>query len=160
MTAFAFQVSGPQSSSVPTMRLAAVRMEVALPPSNSGLVARMKIDPILSEDSEFIEVRYRLPFGLNVAPKNNMAVCTKDGIGGEKVGDVLRYTSQWKMGLPMGDGLVSTAASFAGGVSWQCSMFDVAKATRWDAVVEALTSNTPSRTDEVVLIFERPSKKE
>ena len=35
-------------------------------------------------------------------------------------------------------------------------MFDVMKAPRWEAVVEALTSNVDSRTDEVVLIFERP----
>jgi hypothetical protein len=131
-------------------------IEVALPPTNSGLVAQMKIEPVLSGDSEIVEVRYKLPFGLDVAPKNNLAVCTKDGLGGEKVGDVLRYTSQWKMGLPPGNGLVSTAASFAGGLSWQCSMFDVARATKWEAVLEALTSNVPSRTDEVVLIFERP----
>jgi hypothetical protein len=136
--------------------LATFEIEVSLPPTNSGLVAQMKIEPVLSGNSEIVEVRYKLPFGLDVAPKNNLAICTKDGAGGEKVGDVLRYTSQWKMGLPMGDGIVSTAASFAGGLSWQCTLFDVTKASRWEAVVEALTSNVPSRTDEVVLIFERP----
>lgn len=136
--------------------LAVFEIEVSLPPSNSGLIAQMKIEPVLSGKSEIVEVRYKLPFGLDVAPKNNLAICTKDGAGGEKVGDVLRYTSQWKMGLPMGDGIVSTAASFAGGLSWQCTLFDVTKASRWEAVVEALTSNVPSRTDEVVLIFERP----
>lgn len=136
--------------------LAVFEIEVSLPPSNSGLIAQMKIEPVLSGKSEIVEVRYKLPFGLDVAPKNNLAICTKDGAGGEKVGDVLRYTSQWRMGLPMGDGIVSTAASFAGGLSWQCTLFDVTKASRWEAVVEALTSNVPSRTDEVVLIFERP----
>lgn len=59
------------------------------------------------------------------------------------------------MGLPQGDGLLSTAASFSGGISWQCSMFDVLKAKDWPRVVEALTSNVESRTDEVVLVFER-----
>ena len=34
-------------------------------------------------------------------------------------------------------------------------MFDVMKASRWEQVVEALTSNVESKTDEVVLIFER-----
>jgi hypothetical protein len=34
----------------------------------------------------------------------------------EKVGDVLRYTSQWIMGLPSGDGLAATAAFTGGGV--------------------------------------------
>lgn len=38
----------------------------------------------------------------------------------------------------------------------QVSLFDVMKAKSWDAVVEALLSNTQQRTDEVVLIFERP----
>jgi len=131
-------------------------LTIQIPPSNSGLNAEMKIQPILDVPSEIIEVRYKLPFGLDVAPKDNLAICTKDGPGGEKVGDVLRYTSCWSLGLPQGEGLVSTAASFAGGVSWQCSLFDVMKASQWGEVVEALTSNVDSRTDEVVLLFERP----
>lgn len=76
--------------------------------------------------------------------------------GGEKVGDVLRYTSQWTLGLPRGDGVITTAMSFSGGISWQVSMFDVARASRWEDVVAALVSNEPSRTDEVLLLFERP----
>ena len=35
-------------------------------------------------------------------------------------------------------------------------MFDVARAGRWEDVVEALVSNEESRTNEVVLLFERP----
>lgn len=50
--------------------------------------------------------------------------------------------------------------SFSGGISWQVSMFDVLAAKRWDDVVAALISNEKSRTDEVVLLFERPVKKE
>jgi hypothetical protein len=135
-------------------------IEVKIPPSNSELMAQMKFNPVLSVPSEIVEVRYKLPFGLDVAPKDNLAICTKDGAGGEKVGDVLRFKSQCTMGLPRGDGLVTTAASFAGGLSWQCSMFDVMKASRWEAVVEALVSNVESRTDEVVLLFERPLETE
>eukprot|EP00587_Corethron_hystrix_P013712 CAMPEP_0113324750 /NCGR_PEP_ID=MMETSP0010_2-20120614/17249_1 /TAXON_ID=216773 ORGANISM="Corethron hystrix, Strain 308" /NCGR_SAMPLE_ID=MMETSP0010_2 /ASSEMBLY_ACC=CAM_ASM_000155 /LENGTH=143 /DNA_ID=CAMNT_0000184225 /DNA_START=261 /DNA_END=692 /DNA_ORIENTATION=+ /assembly_acc=CAM_ASM_000155 len=131
-------------------------VNVAIPPSNSGLQAQMKIPPILPGPSELIEVRYGLPFGLDVAPSGGMAVCTKDGAGGEKVGDVLRYTSNWTMGLPRGDGIVSTVASFSGGVGWQCSLFNVMKAQSWEEVVEALTSNVQTRTDEVLLLFERP----
>ena len=130
--------------------------EVNMPPSNSGLAAQLKIDSIINGPSELIEVRYKLPFGLDVQPQNGMAVCTKDGQGGEKVGDVLRFSSQWTMGLPRGDGIFSTAASFSGAIGWQCSLFDVMKASKWEEVVEALTSNTPQRTDEVVLVFERP----
>jgi hypothetical protein len=118
---------------------------IDMPPTGSGLQANMKINPILSVPSEIIEVRYKIPFGLDVAPKNSLAVCTKDGAGGEKVGDVLRYTSQWVMGVPAGDGVISTVASFAGGVSWQCGMYNVMNARSWEEVVEALTSNVEVR---------------
>jgi hypothetical protein len=137
-----------------------LEMEINMPPSNSGLQAQIKLKPILDGRSELIQVRYKLPFGLDVQPKNGMAVCTKDGPGGEKVGDVLRLSSQWTMGLPRGNGILSTAASFSGAIGWQCSLFDVTKANRWEDVVEALTSNTPQRTDEVVLVFERPLQQE
>lgn len=100
----------------------------------------------------------KVPFGLDVAPQNNMAVCTKAGANGEQPGDILRYTSQWTLGLPRGDGVITTAMSFSGGISWQVSMFDVLAAKRWDDVVAALVSNEKSRTDEVVLLFERPIK--
>jgi hypothetical protein len=134
-----------QQQQQPSTRLfaedALFETEFGMPPTTSGTVARLKFPSVFNGPSEIIEVRYKIPFGLNVEPKNNLAVCTKDGPGGEKVGDVLRYTSQWTMGLPQGDGLVSTAASFSGGISWQCSMFDVLKAKDWPRVVEALTSN-------------------
>jgi hypothetical protein len=125
-------------------------------PGREELIAQMKFKSVLDGPSELVEVRYSVPFGLNVEPKENFAMCTKDGPGGEKVGDVLRYTSRWTLGLPRGDGVITTAMSFSGGISWQCSMFDVMKAGRWDALVEALVSNESSRTNEVVLLFERP----
>jgi len=129
-----------------------------LPPADSGVRVQMKIKPVLSVPSEIVEVRYQIPFGLAVEPKNNLAVCTADGTGGEKVDDVLRFTSQWTIGLPRGEGgILTTVAAFSGGgLGWQCSMFDVMKAQAWEQVVEALTSNVPDRTDEVVLLFERP----
>merc|ERR1711920_140747 len=107
-------------------------------------------------NSEPVIVRYTIPFGLNVEEQRGRAVCTKDGEGGEKMGDVLRYTTAWSMGLPRGDGLISTAASFGGAIGWQISLFDVTSAQSWDSVVEALVSNTPERTDSVTLVFERP----
>ena len=94
---------------------AAVSLTVDLPPTGSGRTANMKIEPCLSVPSEMIEVRYKVPFGLNVEPQKNLAVCTQDGPGGEKTGDVLRYTSRWKMGLPQGEGVGATVASFSGG---------------------------------------------
>ena len=91
-----------------------VTLIVDMPPTGSDRRAQMKIEPVLTVPSEMIEVRYKVPFGLNVEPKANLAVCTKDGPGGEKVGDVLRYSSQWTLGLPDGDGLITTAAAFSG----------------------------------------------
>jgi hypothetical protein len=129
---------------------------VNLPPSGSERQATMGIDSILSVPTELVVVRYQVPFGLNVEPRKGLAVVTQGGPGGEQPGDVLRYTSQWTLGLPPGEGLGTTAAAFAGGIKWQCSMYNVVKAKSWELVVEALTSNTSSRTDEVVLIFERP----
>jgi hypothetical protein len=128
---------------------------VDMPPTNKNLKAQIRCEPLLSVPSQLIEVRYKIPFGLDVAPSKGFAVCKKDGAGGEKVGDILRYTSQWTLGLPRGDGMVTTVASFAGGLSWQCSLFDVSKSKAWELVVEALVSNDPGRTDEVVLLFER-----
>ncbi|CAJ1936325.1 unnamed protein product [Cylindrotheca closterium] len=138
------------------LQMAKFEIEVDMPPSDSNMRASLKFDPILDVPSEIVEVRYQVPFGLNVEPQKNLAVCTKDGEGGEKVGDVLRYTSQWTLGLPSGGGVIATVASFGGGVSWGCSMFNVMNAKAWEQVVEALVSNVESRTDEVVLIFERP----
>ena len=139
-----FTVSSQLPTRVPVFLRAtgeSVELSISMPPSGSGLQANMKIVPVLSVPSKIVEVRYKVPFGLNVAPKNQLCVCTKDGAGGEKEGDILRYASQWTLGLPSGDGLLSTAASFSGGVSWQCSLFNVLNARSWEQVVEALTSN-------------------
>ncbi len=40
----------------------------------------MKFNPVLDVPSEIVEVRYAVPFGLDVAPKEGLAVCTKDGV--------------------------------------------------------------------------------
>lgn len=120
-------------------------LSVAMPPSGSGLQANLAFESVLSVPSEIVEVRYTIPFGLNVEPKKGLAVCTQDGKGGEQVGDVLRYSSQWSLGLPAGDGLVTQAAAFSGGLSWQCTMFNVMKAKEWGQVVEALLSNEQVR---------------
>ena len=53
-------------------------VEVNLP--GDGLQANMKFPPILDVASEIVEVRYAVPFGLDVAPKEGLAVCTKDGV--------------------------------------------------------------------------------
>lgn len=123
------------------------------------LQALLTAEPVLSGPSELVEIKYQVPFELNVEPVNNLALCTKDGPDptlSEKKGDVLRYASQWTLGLPRQVGLAASAAAFGGALSWQSSVFDVMKAVQWEQVVQALLSNTKDRTDEVILIFERP----
>ena len=104
---------------------------------------------------------HRLPFNLNVENVNGLATCTGDGENGEKVGDILRYCTEWKMGLPGGMASpMATISSFSGaGMSYQLGLFDVVKQGKnWNDLVEALVSNTPERTEEVTLVFERPTK--
>lgn len=60
------------------------------------------------------------------------------------------------MQLPGGESMMDTVASFGGMLSWKMGLFDVAKAKDWDELVDKLVSNTPERTDEVILVFERP----
>jgi hypothetical protein len=49
-----------------------VEVRVALPPKGSELGAILKVKPCLSVPSEFVEVRYSIPFGLGVEPKNSV----------------------------------------------------------------------------------------
>ena len=129
--------------------------ELKLPLGDAG-TANLRFKARLPE-SEAVVVRYDLSsggFGLSVEPQGGRAVCTKDGAGGEKVGDVLRYCTNWKIGYGMDaatGGVLNTVASFGGVMKWKIGLFDVAKAQNWDEVVEALTSNTPERTNEASL---------
>ena len=54
--------------------------EIAVDLPGKGFEARMKFSPVLDVPSEIVEVRYAVPFALDVAPKENLAVCTKDGV--------------------------------------------------------------------------------
>ena len=86
------------------------------------------------EESEAIVVQYKLPFGLNVENVKGEAVVTKDGTGGERVGDVLRYCTKWELGLPAEGTIAGTVGSFGGLLKWQLGLLDVAKATSWQEV--------------------------
>lgn len=103
----------------------------------------MNFKPLLVE-SEMVFVKYELPFGLNAEPRGRVVAVTKDGEGGEKVGDILRFTLWWQGGEA------------------QPAMFDVCSCMErrldnsFDEVVRALTSNDGRYADEIVLIFERP----
>jgi hypothetical protein len=103
-----------------------------------------------------VVVTYKLPFNLNVESRRGLAECTKSGSGGEQPGDILRYTTQYTMSLPGGEGLADTIGAFGGVIKWKPGLFDVNKAVDWDEVLEALVSNTPERAEEVTLVFERP----
>ena len=100
--------------------------------------AEVNLPPLL-EESEVVVVRYDLPFGLNAAPDaaSGQVVVTKDGEGGEKVGDILRQTTYWRGSTP--------------------GLFDVSKnANNFDLVIQALVTNDLMVADEIVLVFERP----
>ncbi len=128
-----------------------------LPPSTSNQAVQVTFPSILAVPSEAIVVRYRVPFQIAVAPARGFVLCTQDGPGGEREGDILRYTSRFAIGLPRGESIANTVGSFVGGsIKWQCYMYDVMTARTWKEVMEALISNTQTRTDEAVLIFERP----
>ena len=125
-------------------------------PLGSDSLAQLKFKPLL-DSSEVVVVKCKIPFGLSAEPKEGKAVVTADGDGGEKIGDILRFCTHWYMGQMEGSGLLSTVGNFGGAPSWRLGLFDVAKASTWQEVIEALTSNEPRRgTDTVTLIFERP----
>lgn len=162
---FAVQRLGAPSSHAATYRAATspfmaqrdpFSLSIDLPPKGK---CALKFKPLLAS-SEAVVVKYGLPFGLNVEQQGDLAVCTKPGPGGEQPGDVLRYCTEWNIGLPGGPASISaTQASFSGvGLSYQLGLCDVAKAESWDDVVQALTSNTQERTDYVMLVFERPTE--
>merc|ERR1711871_493395 len=101
----------------------------------------MAFKPVLVE-SELVVVKYDLPFGLNATPNGRVVSVTEDGTGGEKEGDILRFTLKWNDREP--------------------SMFDVCKCMErqlqnsFDQVVAALVSNDGTYADDIVLILERP----
>ncbi|KAJ1620906.1 hypothetical protein T492DRAFT_372772 [Pavlovales sp. CCMP2436] len=102
----------------------------------------MKFKPVLVE-SEAVVVRYQLPFGLNAEPKGRVAVVTKDGPGGEKVGDILRFTTEWKQTQP--------------GIFDVCKSLERRLDDSWQQCVSALVSNDGTYGDSIVLVFERPT---
>ena len=145
--------SAPRHAAVTAQEREPLSLTVDLKPLGK---ARIRWQPIFAA-SEAVGVTYPLPFELNVEQKGGLAVVTKDGPGGEKAGDVLRYCSEWKI-APKGQGsggALETVASFSGLMEWKVGIFDVNKAKAWEEVVQALTSNEKSRTDQIVLAFER-----
>lgn len=102
----------------------------------------MNFKPLLATESELVVVRSPLPLNLAAAPNGRVVSVTKDGEGGERVGDILRFTLKWTDRQP--------------------SMFDVCQVmerqlqTSFDEVVAALVSNDGMYADEIVMIFERP----
>merc|ERR1711957_857201 len=59
-------------------------------------MCNMKFKPLLT-DSELVMATYTLPFGLSAEPKGRVVSVTKDGEF-EKVGDILRFTLEWRGG--------------------------------------------------------------
>ena len=59
-------------------------ISVDMPPSNSGLQANMKLKSILTGPSEIVQVRYTSPFGLDVAPKDNLQCAPRTVMAAKK----------------------------------------------------------------------------
>ena len=83
---------------------------------------------------------------MDTCRRRRVVSVTEDGPGGEKAGDILRFTLKWNDREP--------------------SMFDVCKCMErqlqnsFDQVVAALVTNDGTWADEIVLIFERPISSE
>lgn len=107
--------------------------------------AEMSFQPLLVE-SELVVVRYALPFGLNAEPRGRVVAVTKDGPGGEQVGDIVRFCTKWTDREP--------------------SLFDCCKCMErqlqnsFDQVIAALVTNDGTYADEMVLVLERPTSSE
>ena len=115
-----------------------------------------KLAPLL-EASECVTIELKLPLGLNAEPEDGRVVVKKDGPGGEKAGDVLRFFSAWK-------------DTFG---SAQPEMVDVDKIMvrtmangekvslgkeAFDKVVGKLVTNDGRNADTMSMVFERPSE--
>merc|ERR1712194_449453 len=87
----------------------------------------MKFKPLLT-DSELVMATYTLPFGLSAEPKGRVVSVTKDGEF-EKVGDILRFTLEWRGGE-------ASPAMFD-----VCSCMEQRLDSSFGRVVKALTSN-------------------
>ena len=85
-------VSAPVAAASVVMQQAQERapFKLALDLGKNGK-GQLKFKPSVPS-SEAVVVRYKVPFGLNVENQNGKAICTKDGKGGERVGDIL---SEW-----------------------------------------------------------------
>ena len=70
----AFVGRSPVSKPWGRLALAAEPFEITLnmPPTGSQVQAQLRFEPVLPPPSEIVEVRYKLPFGLDVAPDKNL----------------------------------------------------------------------------------------
>jgi len=106
--------------------------------------AQMRFKPLLATASELVVVRYDLPFGLSAEPRGRVVVITKDGPGGEKAGDILRFCTEWKGQEPV--------------LCDVCKIMERQLQNSFDQVVAALVSNDGTYGDDIVLVLERPTE--
>lgn len=102
--------------------------------------------PMFEAGSEFIVVRFPVPFDLNVEPRDGRVVVTKDD-GLLRAGDVVRATTTFTMSMQTSFGLLPAAKKTK-------ALFDVT-GKEWEQVVEAFTANRKSVTSDVALVVER-----
>mmetsp|Transcript_15313 Transcript_15313/g.53373 ORF Transcript_15313/g.53373 Transcript_15313/m.53373 type:complete len:199 (-) Transcript_15313:221-817(-) len=114
-------------------------------------------------DSSLIVAKYPLPFFIDIEATKTGNIVTKDGSeqknnGAERVGDRLRGFTYYAVSQDSGGGgPASMFASFGGlNVKMTRQLYD-ATMVPWDKALEMLMTNEPRRTDEVIMIFERPA---
>lgn len=116
---------------------------------------RKTFEPLMKE-STLIECRYAIPFLIDIEQTQDGIVVTKDESGGtEEVGDRLRAFTYYTIDNDGGGGPVGMFSSFGGGsVKWRRRLFD-ASSVPFETALQALVTNEPSRTSEVLMYFER-----
>ena len=115
-----------------------------------------KLAPLL-EASDCVTIELKLPLGLNAEPEDGKVVVKKDGPGGEKAGDVLRFFSAWKDTFgsaqpEMVDVDKMMTRTMANGEKVVRS-----QAEGFDKVVQKLVSNDGTNADSMFMVFERPT---
>ena len=111
----------------------------------------------LLESSDCVTIELQLPLGLNAEPEDGRVVVKKDGPGGEKAGDVLRFFSAWKDTFgsaqpEMVDVDKMMMRTMANGEKVARSQSE-----GFDKVVQKLVSNDGRNADSMFMVFERPT---
>jgi hypothetical protein len=119
----------------------------------------IKFDPVF-EKSEAVCLVGASDYGaeeMKFKAKGGFWVIAADGAMGEKKGDILRFTTEWKRKIADSSGLIGSVASIGGVFDLQISLVDCMKVKQKPELVKILESNLAQElTEEMMIIVERP----